>query len=102
MRLTHKNCWEIKVDQYNDFTRPDEFIPNSIGHHAEWINAIKNGGTTTCNFDYSGPLTEAVLLGIVAYKSGEKLNYNAKNGTLKNAPRATAHLHKEYRNGWKL
>lgn len=92
----------LPVDQYNEFTRPDEFIPNSIGHHAEWINAIKNGGTTTCNFDYSGPLTEAVLLGIVAYKSGEKLNYDAKNGTLKNAPRATAMLHKEYRNGWKL
>ncbi len=92
----------LPVDQYKDFKRPDQFIPNSIGHHAEWINAIKNGGTTTCNFDYSGPLTETVLLGIVAFKSGEKLNYDAKNGTVKNASRATAMLHKEYRDGWKL
>lgn len=92
----------LPTDQYKDFTRPDQFIPNSIGHHAEWINAIKNGGTTTCNFDYSGPLTEAVLLGIVAYKSGERLEYNSKNGTVKNASRATALLHKEYRSGWSL
>lgn len=92
----------LPVDQYSDFKRPEEFIPNSIGHHAEWINAIKNGGITTCNFDYSGPLTETVLLGVAAYQSGETLKYNAKNGTLKNAPRATALLHKEYRAGWML
>ena len=92
----------LPVDQFKDFKRPEPFIAKSLGHHAEWINAIKNGGPTTCNFDYSGPLTEAVLLGCVAYQSGERLEYDAQTGKLKNAPRATAMLHKEYRKGWTL
>ncbi len=92
----------LPVDQFKDFKRPPSFIAKSLGHHAEWINAIKNGGPTTCNFDYSGPLTEAVLLGCVAYQSGERLEYDAQTGKLKNAPRATAMLHKEYRKGWAL
>ena len=57
--------------QYKGFVRPKPFIPDSVGHHKEWIEACKNGGQTTCNFDYSGALTEAVLLGIVSYRSGK-------------------------------
>ena len=56
----------------------DKSIPNSIGHHKEWIEAIKTGGTTTCNFDYSGALTEAVLLGVVSYRVGKPLEWDAK------------------------
>jgi predicted dehydrogenase len=92
----------LPVEQYADFTRPDLFIPKSLGHHAEWIHVIKSGGTTTCDFEYAGPLTEAVLLGSVAYQSGERLEYNARSGKLRSAHRASAMLHKEYREGWTL
>lgn len=92
----------LPVDQFKDYQRPPQSIPKSLGHHAEWIHAIKTGGTTTCAFDYSGPLTEAVLLGIASYKCGERLEYDAKSGTVKNSPRASALLHKEYRKGWTL
>ena len=50
--------------QFVDFKAPEPFIPNSIGHHREWIEAIKTGGATTSNFDYAGALTEAVMLGL--------------------------------------
>ena len=43
---------------YGDPPKPS--IPRSIGHHREWIEACKRGGPTTCNFDYSGTLAEAV------------------------------------------
>jgi len=92
----------LPVTQFQDYTRPAPFIADSPGHHAEWINAIRNGGLTTCNFDYSGPLTEAVLLGSVSYRSGERLDYDGATGTLRDTPRATAMLHKEYRTGWNL
>ena len=85
-----------------DFKVPDPFIPNSIGHHNEWLNAIKNGGPTTCNFDYSGALTEAVLLGTVAYRSGETIEWDAKNLRCKNSEHAQQFVHKEYRKGWTL
>jgi predicted dehydrogenase len=88
--------------QYADFRRPEPTIPNSIGHHAEWIRACKTGGPTTCNFDYSGTLAEAVLLGIVAYRVGQKLQWDAKHLKAVGCPEADRFLHKAYRKGWEV
>ena len=52
---------------FADYSPPDPTIPESKGHHREWIDACKNGGSTSCNFDYSGAVTEAVLLGNITY-----------------------------------
>lgn len=80
-----------------------ESIPNSIGHHAEFLAAIRSGGKTTCNFDYSGGLTEAVLLGNVAYKSaGKRIEWDAAAFRITNDAAANDLLHKEYRRGWTL
>ncbi|MDG2391304.1 MAG: Gfo/Idh/MocA family oxidoreductase [Planctomycetaceae bacterium] len=98
----YSNYTLFPADKFVDFTPPEESIPNSIGHHQEWINAIKTDGTTTCNFDYSGALTEAVLLGTVAYRSGETLDWDAAHLKVKNSPAAQSLIHKEYRKGWTL
>jgi predicted dehydrogenase len=87
--------------QFVGFQRPKPCIPDSIGHHKEWLEACKNGGKTTCRFDYSGALTEAVLLGTVSYRSGKSFTWDATK--LKTSePAANAFLHKEYRRGWSL
>ncbi len=86
---------------FRDFSPPKQTIPASIGHHKEWVQACKNGGTTTCNFDYSGALAEAVLLGTVSYRSGKSFTWDAAK--LKTSePAADVFLHKEYRKGWTL
>lgn len=84
------------------FEYQGERIAPSIGHHKEWTEAIKNGGTTTCNFDYAGALTESVLLGAVAYKSGEAIEWDSENLKVKNSDKAQSLIHKEYRKGWEL
>ena len=89
-------------DKYVDFKRPEQTIPKSIGHHREWTNAIRNGGPTTTNFDYAGALTEAVLLGTVAYRHGHSIEWDSANLKITNAPDAQKWLHKEYRKGWTL
>lgn len=89
-------------EKFASFTPPPETIPNSIGHHAEWIAACKNGSPTTCNFDYSGALTESVLLGNVAYRVGKSLDWNAETMTATNAPEADALVRKQYRKGWEV
>ncbi len=82
---------------------PEPTIPASIGHHAEWINACKTRGETTCHFDYSGALTEAVLLGNVSYRTGGKrLEWNAEDLTATNCPDAERFIRREYRQGWTL
>jgi len=92
----------LPEDKFTGYTPPAPSIPKSIGHHAEWLNAIKTGGETTCNFDYAGALTEAVLLGTIAYRSGKRIEWDAENLKVKNAPEAQALVHKEYRKGWTL
>ncbi len=84
------------------FTPPTPFIPDSIGHHNEWIAACKTEGPTTCNFDYAGALTESVLLGNVAYRAGKKLEWDAKKLRATNCPEADDFIQHQYRRGWKI
>ncbi len=89
-------------DKFQGYQLPEKTIPRSIGHHAEWIKACKEGTPTTCNFDYSGALTEAVLLGNVAYRTGEKLEWDAKSLKATNCAAADKYIRKEYRKGWEV
>ena len=92
----------LPTEKFREFQRPEPSIPKSIGHHQEWVHAIKTNGPTTCNFDYSGALTEAVLLGVASYRSGETIHWDAKNLKVTNSPHAQQFIHKEYRKGWTL
>ena len=87
---------------FADFAPPAPFIKNSIGHHKEWIQACKTGAMTTCNFDYSGPLTETALLGNVAYRVGKKLDWDAKEMKARGCPEADEYIQHHYREGWTL
>lgn len=88
--------------QFADFARPARSIPDSIGHHAEWIRACKTGSPTTCPFSYSGLLTEANHLGNVAYRAGKRIEWDAKAARLRGTPETEALLGREYRKGWSL
>lgn len=88
--------------EFEGFVPPAPTIPDSIGHHKEWIKACKTGSPTTCHFGYSGPLTEANHLGNVAYRAGKKIEWDTKNMRIPNAPEAERFLAREYRPGWTL
>jgi hypothetical protein len=90
------------TDKFADFQPPPPTIPDSIGHHEEWIKACKDGSPTLCNFDYSGALTEAVLLGNVAYRTGQKLQWDAEKLKATNCPEADQYIRKQYRAGWEV
>jgi predicted dehydrogenase len=88
--------------QFEGFVPPKPFIKDSIGHHREWVEACKTAGPTTCNFDYGGALTEAVLLGNVSYRLGKGLTWDAKNLRATNEPEADRFIQHHYRRGWAL
>lgn len=92
---------QLFMDDGATVETPEPTIPASIGHHQEWIVAVKSRGPTTCNFDYSGALAEAVLLGNVAYRSNEEIAWDSDKLTT-NSSNADQYLKREYRKGWVL
>jgi predicted dehydrogenase len=88
--------------QFADFQRPKPFIPDSPGHHAEWLAAIRNGTPTGSPFSYAGPLTEANHLGNVAFRAGRKILWDSKNMKITNFPEAERFLKRTPREGWSL
>ncbi len=86
--------------EFADFQPPEATIPDSIGHHQEWITACKTGSPTTCNFDYSGALTETVLLGNVAFRLGRRIEWDAVGLKVVDCPQAEPLLRRDYRPGW--
>ena len=83
--------------------RPKEQVLPPLGHfQKEWFEACKGKLKTSCDFDYGGLMIEQMLLGMVAYKTGKKLEYDGDAGKITNAPEANALLSRQYREGWTL
>ncbi len=91
----------LPEDRFAGFEPPPPSIPDSVGHHEEWIRACKTGAPTTCNFDYSGALTETVLLGNVAHRAGAKLAWDDRVLRATNCPAAEEFVQHRYRKEWR-
>ena len=92
----------LPEDKFKGFQPPRPFIAKSIGHHSEWIDACKTGSPTTCNFDYSGTLAEAIALGNASHRCGERLEWDWKALKATNTPKAARFIRRKYRKGWDL
>ncbi len=100
----------ILPDSLNDsYKKPDPYLPSSPGHRQEWILACKGGEPAGSNYDWSGPLTETVLLGNIALRpelreklSFQSLAFDSEKLSFPNMPEADKFIHREYREGWKL
>jgi predicted dehydrogenase len=78
-------------------------MSRSPGHYEEWLLACKGGAKPVSNFDYAGPLTETVLLGVLALRApGRRLEWDSVNLKVKNFPELDRFVHTEYRKGWSL
>jgi len=88
--------------KFAGFQPPKPSIPDSIGHYKEWVAACKTGSPTGCNFDYAGALTEMVLLGNVAFRTGTKLQWDADHLKAANSAEADRFIRREYRKNWTL
>ena len=85
-----------------EFQEPAKTIPRSIGHRQEWVKACKDNRPqdAKANFDYSGPLTEALLVGNLAVRLQKRIEWDAKNMRATNAPEAEGLIRKTYRPGY--
>jgi predicted dehydrogenase len=71
-------------------------------HEMNWVNACKGQGEATCPFSYAAPLTEVMVLGMVAVRAGQghKIYYDGPNMRITNDEAANKYLTREYRPGF--
>ncbi len=88
--------------QFEGYQPPPPTLPRPTSHHQEWVDACRGQGKSLSNFGYASVLTEALLLGNVALRTGKKLEWDALNMRAANCPEADAFIHPEFRQGWTL
>lgn len=87
-------------DKFAEFKAPEQTIEDSPGFYKEWFTACKGGPPATCDFDYSGPLSETVLLGNAAYRAGGGFDWDANALTASGNEKVPQFLRTEFRKGW--
>lgn len=94
---------KLILDESVESPEVEQTIEKSPGFYREWIDAIKGGPAPTCNFDYSGPMTETVLLGNLAYRAGgQAFDWDAENLLVADNERAQMMIKDRYRKGWRV
>jgi predicted dehydrogenase len=115
-----KNGDKLVVDKSQNKLNVPEY-----GHQLSWVEACKAGFNSpahkalTSSFDYSGPLTETVLMGNLAIRAYQqkvtspdgkqsdflgrfKLLWDGPNMKITNYDAANLYVSRQYREGWKL
>jgi hypothetical protein len=86
---------------HQDAKKVPKTMQRSPGHYEEWVAACKGGPRPVSNFDYAGPLTEIVLLGVLALRApGRRLEWDSQNMRVKNASELNQFVQGDYRKGW--
>ena len=87
-------------ESFRDVERPKVKGRN---HYHEWVDACRGEGRTSAGFDYAGPLTESLLLGVVANRfPGKRLEWDAENLRVTNQEAANRLIRRKYRTGFEV
>ncbi len=97
----------IPESKMKEFEQPSKTLPRidggEDGHERDWIRACKGGKPASSNFDYSGPLTETVVMGNLAMLNpGKKLIWDGEKMKVTNDEQANTYVNVPYRDGWSL
>jgi hypothetical protein len=76
----------------------------AVSHEQNWVDACKAKAPMQASspFEYAAPLTETMLLGIVALRAGQgrRIQYDGAGMRITNIPEANKYLTRTYRQGW--
>ena len=87
-------------EKFKDYKRPDVGDNN---HYHQWVDACLGIGETSASFSYAGPLTEALLLGVVANRFPDtKLTWDAEKLEVTNVADANKLIKRDYRKGFEV
>lgn len=90
----------LPAEKFAGHKLPDE---GGADHYLQFVDAVRDKGKTSAPFDYSGPLTESVLLGCLATRfPGKSLAWDAADVKVANVEEANRLVRKRYRRGWEV
>jgi predicted dehydrogenase len=90
----------LPAEKFKGLKLPD---PGGNNHYLQFVDACRGLGKTSAPFEYSGPLTESVLLGCLATRfPGMTLEWDAANLNVTNLREANAFIRRRYRKGWEV
>jgi predicted dehydrogenase len=93
----------IPESKMASFQPPPKTLPRSAGNEREWLDACKGGKTKPGgNFEFSGVVTETLLLGNVAIRCGEKLTWDRASMKVTNSDEAQKFVRPDRRSDWEL
>ena len=93
--------WLVPEEKFTGFTYPKTRPAN---HYTDWVDAAMKGEKAATDFTaYGCPVTEAVLLGVLAERNaGDWIEWDAAAGKVTNRPELNAQLTRQYRDGWSV
>ncbi len=102
-----KNPQLIPESRAKEHHRPSRVLARipegQDGHERDWVRACKSNEPASSNFDYSGPLSETVLMGNLAVRYPNRLLlWDGAKMEVTNDKEANAYVRREYRKGWAL
>jgi predicted dehydrogenase len=89
-------------EKFADLTPPPQSLPRTPSHHREWIDACRGQAKTQSPFEYAAVLTEALLLGNVALRTGQPVEWDAAQMRVTNNSAAEPFVKPEFRKGWSV
>jgi predicted dehydrogenase len=90
----------LPAEKFRDYRVPAQGAEN---HYLQFVEACRGNGQTSAPFAYSGPLTEAVLLGCLATRFPKTtLQWDATNLKMTNVAEANRFVRRRYRKGWEV
>ena len=92
----------LPLQRTREYKKPPATLPRSKGHHRDWLDACKGGPPASSHFEYAARLTEIVLLGVLALRTGRKIAWDAEKLAVRNFPAADPIIRGHYRRGWEI
>ena len=92
----------IPESRMKSYKLPPKTLQRRSGTWGEWVEAIRGGEPASCNFEWASIITEAVLLGNIAIRTGKKLDWDGQNMRFTNDKAANKYIEEPYRSGWSL
>ena len=92
----------LPAERWADYELPPQLLTRSPDHMTDWVRACKGGDAACSDFRISGPYSEWVVLGVIAFRVPGKLEWDSAKMRFTNSDEANKYVKPSFREGWEL